>query len=264
VRKIFGISRRRVSQIWAHYVQFGEPPELQKPGRKRVRIPEDETRLVLQAHSQMRCCAAYLEKHIKATYGYSIGHNRIHKILRSQNLVNTGVYMPRKKTWIRYERRHSLTAVHVDWHQRSQDGPWVIIVEDDASRAILSMIETDSPTVETTIYAMELALKHGKIQQVITDHGSQFWHRNAKEHTFAVFLKKHGIKHILCRIKHPQSNGKIEKLFHCYECKRDLFATGDDFVHWYNYIKPHASLNLEACETPMQAFIRKQRKEELS
>lgn len=44
----------------------------------------------------------------------------------------------RKKNWIRYERRHSLTAVHIDWHY---DGTiWFFAVIDDASRKILLLL----------------------------------------------------------------------------------------------------------------------------
>ena len=76
----------------------------------------------------------------------------------------------RKKRWIRYERMHSLTAVHIDWHY---DGKvWVFAVIDDASRKILAAIECNSPTTKISIEGMKLALKFGKIQQCISDRGS--------------------------------------------------------------------------------------------
>lgn len=58
-------------------------------------------------------------------------------------------------------------------------------------------------------------------------------------------------------MKHPQTNGKIERWFGLLEQKLKLFNSVDDFVHWYNTLKPHMSLNLEECETPEQAFWRK-------
>jgi len=30
-----------------------------------------------------------------------------------------------------------------------------------------------------------------------------------------------------------------------------------EFVYWYNHVKPHLSLNLEELETPVKAFRRK-------
>jgi len=69
------------------------------------------------------------------------------------------------------------------------------------------------------------------------------------------------MQHIKCKIKHPQSNGKIEKWWDCYERNRKAFKTLEEFVNWYNCVKPHRSLNFDVLETPEQAFIRKRRKE---
>jgi len=35
------------------------------------------------------------------------------------------------------------------------------------------------------------------------------------------------------------------------------FNSIDGFVDWYNYVKPHMSLNFDELETPYQAFLRK-------
>ena len=44
--------------------------------------------------------------------------------------------------------------------------------------------------------------------------GSCLFHdreREVAQHIFKAFLDQHGIKHIVARIKHPQTNGKIER-----------------------------------------------------
>ena len=41
------------------------------------------------------------------------------------------------------------------------------------------------------------------------------------------------------------------------EQKIGLFKSLDEFVYWYNYVKPHMSLNFDELETPYQAFLRK-------
>lgn len=107
---------------------------------------------------------------------------------------------------------------------------------------------------------MELALKHGKIKQCICDHGSQFVSNMGGDSKFAAFLEGKGIKQILCRIKHPQSNGKIEKWFDCYDRHREAFNSIKEFLHWYNDVKPHRSLKFDILETPSQAFTKKLKK----
>ena len=58
-------------------------------------------------------------------------------------------------------------------------------------------------------------------------------------------------------MKHPQTNGKIERWFGLFEQKLYLFNSVDEFVFWYNTLKSHMSLNLDECETPDQAFWRR-------
>ena len=71
-------------------------------------------------------------------------------------------------------------------------------------------------------------------------------------------------KHILARVKHPQTNGKIERWFGLIEQKFYLFDYDiDKFVKWYNEIKPHMSLWFDYAETPKEAFYRKLKPEVL-
>jgi putative transposase len=71
------------------------------------------------------------------------------------------------------------------------------------------------------------------------------------------FLEENNINHIIARVKHPQTNGKIERWFGLLEQKLTRFRSVPQFVCWYNTIQPHMSLNLDECETPEQAFLRK-------
>ena len=129
------------------------------------------------------------------------------------------------------------------------------------ARKILSLIECSSPTTDKSIDGMDEALKHGQIRQCINDHGTQFVKTLAEENSrFAEYLKSKEIKQILCRIKHPQSNGKIEKWFDIYARHRDAFKTKEEFLYWYNELRPHRALKFEVLETPQQAFLRKMRK----
>ena len=174
-----------------------------------------------------------LEEIIDKDCSKHISTRRIHKILlilgyaKKKDKIDV-----RKKKWIRYERRHSLTAVHIDWHY---DGKiWAFAVLDDASRKLLALVECKHATTEQSIYGMKLAILHGRIKQCISDHGTQFIKQDGMESSFKDFLDENGIKQILCRIKHPQSNGKVEKFFDLYQNKRHMFATKDEFIELHN------------------------------
>ena len=215
-----------------------------------------------EAFEKYGVSATTLMKLIERDYGKHINHNRIHVILLILGMAKTkGKKDIRKKDWIRYERRHSLTAVHIDWYYYAPMELWVFAVLDDASRKLLALIECNSPTTEASIEGMRQAMKHGKIAQCISDHGSQFISNIGGDSKFKEFLDENGIQQILCKIKHPQSNGKVEKFFDLYQNKRSLFKTREEFILWYNEIRPHRSLNFEVLETPQQAFIRKMKAE---
>jgi putative transposase len=261
-RKIAGISIRRVNQVWGEYLETGKIPEIGKNnGRPKRPIEEWEMQMVKQAYEKYRVSASTLMRLIERDYGKHINHNRIHRILLdlgyAKKKPNRDI---RKKKWKRYERRHSLTAVHIDWHC-IRDEKWAFGVEDDASRKMLSLVECSSPTTDKSIEGMDEALKHGQIMQCINDHGTQFIKTLSEENSrFVEYLKSKGIKQILCRIKHPQSNGKIEKWFDIYVRHRNAFKTKEEFLYWYNEVRPHRALNFDILETPQQAFLRKMRK----
>jgi transposase InsO family protein len=260
-RKKANISVRRVNQIWKEYLMTGEIPVIGKAvGRPMIPIENWEKKLVKRFYEKYRVSADTLERLIKRDKNIHLSHYKIHKILLelgyAEKKNNKDV---RKKKWIRYERMHSLTAVHIDWHYNGRI--WVFAVIDDASRFILALIECNSPTTKASIEGMELALKYGKIKQVISDHGAQFMNNMDGYSEFQEFLKENKIQFIPCRIKHPQSNGKIERWFGCYDKHRKAFKIKKEFLHWYNELRPHRSLNFEVLETPAQAFIRKRRKE---
>ena len=260
-RKVAKISVRRVYQVKEAFDKTGEIPLIGKNiGRPRKIFKEWEILIVKESYERYRVSADTLERLIDRDYQKHIGHNRINKIL-----IYLGFAKPklkkdiRKKKWIRYQRRHSLTAVHIDWHYFK--GIWVFSVEDDASRKLLALIEDEKESTDNSIIGMELALKHGQIKQCISDHGSTFTSNFIDaDSRFRDYLKENNIKQILCRIKHPQSNGKIERWFECYNRHRKAFKTKEDFIYWYNDVRPHRALNFEELETPSQAFIRKRRK----
>jgi len=229
-------------------------------GRPMMPIEKWETELVKRFYEKYRVTADTLERLIERDEKIHMSHYRIHAILLELGYAEKKDKKDvRKKDWIRYERMHSLTTVHIDWHYTGK--VWVFAVIDDTSRKVIATIECNSPTTKASIEGMEIAMKYGKIKQVISDRGTQFMNNMDGYSQFQKFLKLHEIQHIKCRIKHPQSNGKIEKWWDCYESHRKAFKTLEEFLNWYNCIKPHRSLNFDVLETPEQAFIRKRRKD---
>jgi putative transposase len=239
-------------------------------GRPKKEILDEWKDIILKEYEAFRLNALYMEKTIYARHKIRIPHNTIHKVMLEHNLSKQEKNkQKRRKPWIRYERKHSLSAVHMDRHESKINGKQLCSVLDDASRKVLAAGEFDNATEEKSLELLKRAIEKYEflcpIFAVITDHGSQFYANkrdkkgNAK-HGFEIFLKERGINQILCGVNHPQTNGKQEKFHDFYKNHRARFNSLVELVGWYNN-RPHGSLNLRRAETPNEAFIRKMRLE---
>lgn len=99
------------------------------------------------------------------------------------------------------------------------------------------------------------------ILEVITDHGSEFinTHQNERTcpyHAFEGYLDENNIKHTLCKVGKPQSNGKLKRFFQTYEKQRWRFDSLDEFFTFYNEVRPQISLDWANLETPRGALDR--------
>lgn len=243
--KIARVTVRYMYYLWNQYNRTGKVPVLgERLGRPKKEENLEQEKLIKEAYEKYKICASRLHKRIEIDYKISIPVYTIHKTMLKLGLAKIkGVKDVRKKKWVRYEREHSLTAVHIDWVNNPKLKLNALPVIDDSSRKLLALAECEEATTDASIDAMKEAMKHGEIKQCISDHGTQFIKDESKTSRFTEFLKENKIKHILCRIKHPQSNGKSEKFNHLYLLHRHEFKTKEEFIHWYNKIRPHMSLD---------------------
>jgi putative transposase len=269
--KYLGITPRWFRHIYKRYKSTGSIPAIGvNLGRPKKEVPEEWKEIVKQEYEMFRLNALYQEKTIFSRCKIRIPHNTIHKIMLEFGFAKEQESkQKRRKPWIRYERKHSLSAVHIDWHESKINGKQLCTILDDASRKVLAGGEFDNATVENTLKIVDEARIKNEhlypIVSVISDHGTQFYankrdkNGNA-EHSFEIYLKQKNIKQILCGVNHPQTNGKQEKFHDFYKNHRARFDCLDKMIEWYNN-RPHGSLNLRRAETPNQAFIQKMRPE---
>ena len=62
---------------------------------------------------------------------------------------------------------------------------------------------------------------------------------------------------IVGRVDHPETNGKIEKFFDIFEKKVMFFNSVDEFMNWYNFIRPHGAFDIERLETPAVIYYKR-------
>ena len=128
----------------------------------------------------------------------------------------------KRRRRVRYERTHSNSLRHTDWKQirgGMHDSRWFLCHQDDASRFVTGYGIFDEATTENALIVLDEAVKnHGIPAAIMTDHGSQFY-ANEKEDAakrgvsiFEERLAELGMRQILAGVRHPQTNGKLERL----------------------------------------------------
>ena len=240
-------------------------------GRPRDGLPgRREHSAVLTARRENHVGAVRLHRRIEGSTGIDIPYNRIRQILRDEDLASEQPKKSKRRKWIRFERTYANSMWHTDYKQLD-DGRWFLCYEDDASRFVTGYGVFEHATTENALAVLEEAIRnHGKPASIMTDRGSQFY-ANASEakrkgvSNYERRLVELGIRQILAGVRHPQTNGKLERLHGEIQRKLPEFEAMlmrksdpvDLFMKWYNHDRPHMSLGRDGEETPAQAFVRK-------
>ena len=287
-----GVSVIWVKKLWARYrhgTLIVYPGQTGRPAGGLAGRREHSA--VLSTCGRYRYGAVRIEGVIQRGTGIQIPHGTMHVIMRENGLVARHPRKERRRKWVRYERTYPNSMWHTDYKQLD-DGRWFIAYQDDASRFITRFGVFDHATATHAIDVLRRTIKdHDRPASVLTDHGTQFY-ANSGEYkrkgasAFETELASLAIKHILARVGRPQTNGKLERfhgelrrklhLFKEESSDRTVRRTGSDtghigaplntspkkdaitrFIEWYNYTRPHMSLDLDNLETPAQAFARK-------
>ena len=134
-----------------------------------------------------------------------------------------------------------------------------LTLQDDYSRAYVFCDLYREPTVNTTIGAMISAMREYQTipKAVVFDNGSTFSGR-----LLSAFCLNLGIRLIYTSVRHPQTNGKLERAFRddmnefyrrrekwiLSELRRDL----PEYVHYRNHIRGHLALGGKPSITRLQ------------
>ena len=284
IAETMNISIRYVQKLWARFkntpkgmIVFPAPM-----GRPRRSLPtRNEQSSVLVARRKLRGGANRIWSHLKSV-GINIPKGVIHTILRESSEAVEHKKKKKRRNWIRYERKHSNSMWHTDYKQLD-DGRWFISYEDDASRYVTGWGVFNEATTRHAIEVLDQAIAvHGKPRFILSDRGSQFYATESEKKSkgvsgFERHLENLGIRHILARVAHPQTNGKLERIHGELQRKPSLFEDVAGplgsacpinppriekdpivrFVKWYHHDRPHMSLDTTIEETPTMAFKRK-------
>lgn len=259
--KKYGVSARHIRRTLSRF-RAGPPAQIGPCGRRPKPITAKEIRAVSEAYDRYHVGAVRL-RDIMAKMEVDISKRRIHQILRTLKLAKRSYKKSKRRSWVRFERYNSNSLWHTDWTQIGR--MHLIAYIDDASRFVTGWGLFQHATTANSLLVLERAIAaYGAPKAMLTGHDIQFCTSQKRGHKppapseFQDYLKAHGIKHILGRVNHPQTNGKVERLFGTIKGKRKEFPSLEAQFHWYNQVRPHMSLK-EGLETPAEAYVRKMR-----
>ncbi len=263
--RMLKVSKSTVYRVFQNYRRTGKAvAERVKCGRKPHVFTTQEVDAAVAYREKYKACCNTLEALLKRD-GIMLSHNQLYKVLKAKKMIHAQKNKRKKRDWVRFERKHSLSLWQADW-KKLKNGNWIIAFKDDASRLVVATGEFAHATTENSIKVLTQGIREwGRPLAVLTGRDIQFYASDKKGKAsgttrFQDFLEANDIKHIIGRVNHPQTCGKIERFFG--EVERRLYTWHDfntlyEVVHWHNYLLPSRSLDFDKLETPVEAFKRK-------
>ncbi|MFA6088247.1 MAG: DDE-type integrase/transposase/recombinase [Candidatus Woesearchaeota archaeon] len=217
--------------------------ENKKPGAKQIQIIVTFENKILLTWKLRNSAVNKMWRKLK-TEGFDVSERQIQKIYRKHGLKMNKRTRPSQIKFVRYEWPKPNMLWHTDWTECPFTGKYLIAFIDDNSRFIVHAEYFENMTAENTILAFKIAiLKHGKPERILTDQGTQFTPTRGEIGSFTKFCNDNEIQHILGRIHHPQTNGKIERWFGTYKLEfKDGEDTLDTFLKFYNEERLHQGI----------------------
>jgi len=269
----FGISRKTGYKWRRRYRQEGGLSALQERSRRPRRSPRRTEGLLEQRILALRQPDGWGARKIAYLLwqeGWKVAMATVHRVLLRHGQVHrTDRHTVALK---RFERAQPNELFQVDFkgpmgRSGAQDEPLSVL--DDHSRygaGLYAMRDHSWERVRDCF--IDVFERCGQPRQMLMDHGTPWWaHQNGWGLSrLSVFLIEHDIDLIFGRVRHPQTQGKVER-FHG-TLARSMAKQGlptaweqwqgryDSFLERYNHIRPHEALGMQ---TPAQRYWRSER-----
>jgi transposase InsO family protein len=133
-------------------------------------------------------------------------------------------------------------------------------VIDDHSRFVVALEKTGTTRTAAVQERLERAfLTYGLPEAMLMDHGTPWWNAQVPSGwtKLQVWLMKQGIQCLFSGIRHPQTQGKVERFHLALEMARRRRLREnemnqewlDQFRYEYNYLRPHEALDMQTPST---------------
>ena len=163
----------------------------------------------------------------------------------------------RRQATGRFEREQPNQLWQMDFKGQKGTGAAIgpLSVLDDHSRYLVALEQTGTTRSEAVRERLEGAFRtSGLPDALLMDHGVPWWNaRSANGWTqLMVWLMKQGVRCYFSGVRHPQTQGKVERFHGSLERARSRAGAEqwlmqgwlDNFRHEYNQVRPHEALGM--------------------
>jgi transposase InsO family protein len=267
----FGISRP-TGYLWLERYRSGGAASIAERSRRPVSSPTRTAGLIEQRVVALRAerpdwgarkLAVLLERE-----GVLLPAATVHRILLRHGLVR--IEDRHRQALKRFERELPNHLWQMDFKSpKGWDKPvGPLSVIDDATRYAIALEGTWTTRAEAVQERLTAAfIDCGLPDAMLMDHGTPWWNTKAAGgwSQLTVWLMKQDIQLHFCAIRHPQTQGKVERFHGALEVARRRRGPAsielhqewlDYFRHEYNHLRPHEAL---AMKTPASVWQKSNR-----
>jgi transposase InsO family protein len=268
----FGVHRSTGHRWMKRYEALGSVVELKERSRRprhspRKTIQPVEDR-VLELRREYGWGARKLQV-LLSREGISAGPATVHRILKRRGAI--GVCDPTPAWGKRFEREAPNELWQMDFKglkevwSRLYGKVYPLTILDDHSRFVTGLFALHAPDAEGVTRCLRAVFDEvGLPDAMLMDHGTPWWnHSNGYGLTqLSVSLMKQGIRLYFGAIRHPQTQGKVERLHRTLEEALHHVNAQKNFPGWpdflkafreqYNHLRPHEALHLQTPATRYQ------------
>src|ERR1700678_4575572 len=189
--------------------------------------------------------------------GIALARITAHRILLRQGLI--GVQDRHRRATQRFAREAPNQLWQMDFKGMPEGRPGCLplVVVDDHSRYLVGLFATDGTSAEPVRDRLQQTFQqHGMPEAMLMDHGTPWWNmQSASGWTWlTVWLMRHGVRLYLSGLRHPQTQGKVERLNGSMEAamRHRPKQDGQSWQEWldahrqeHNQVRPHEALHLD-------------------
>jgi transposase InsO family protein len=268
----FGISRP-TGYLWLKRYRSGGIHSVaevsRRPHGSPFRTPTEIEQRIVQLRGERPEWGARKLSVLLSREGISVLPGTLHRVLLRHGLVR--VEDRRQPATSRFEREQPNQLWQMDFKSPKGWGQPVgpLSILDDASRYLIALDGTWTTRSEAVRERLEAAFTNcGVPQAMLMDHGTPWWNTKSPGGwtQLSVWLMKQGVQLLFSGIRHPQTQGKVERFHLSLEMARRRRGLPqpalhqswlDQFRNEYNHLRPHQALGMR---TPAELWRKSDRR----